>query len=153
MNPATRRAMSSACWPPSVSVKKSIGGIVGSDTVCISADTRRARRRIGSAASETPERSVVAVDTTEVAKLDVEPGPRPEPRPGWGIRRETEGEPKDASKLEASGVPEPGAFEVIVRVMAPGANSNTVWAARGKPLSVFNYGDHPEYGHHIGGAD
>ena len=50
-------------------------------------------------------------------------------------------------------MPEPGAFEVIVRVMAAGVNFNNVWAALGKPVSVFGYGDHPEYGHHIGGSD
>ena len=37
--------------------------------------------------------------------------------------------------------------------MAAGVNFNNVWAALGKPVSVFNYGDHPEYGHHIGGSD
>src|SRR4051812_16378473 len=100
-----------------------------------------------------PERSVVAVDTTEVAKLDVEPGTLPETMAAWVIRPETEGEPKDAFKLEEIEVPEPGAFEVIVRVMAAGVNFNNVWAALGKPVSVFNYGDHPEYGHHIGGSD
>ena len=50
-------------------------------------------------------------------------------------------------------MPEPGAFEVIVRVMAAGVNYNNVWAAQGKPVSVFPYGDHPEWGHHIGGSD
>ena len=50
-------------------------------------------------------------------------------------------------------MPEPGAFEVIVRVMAAGVNYNNVWAALGEPVSVFGYGDHPEYGHHIGGSD
>jgi crotonyl-CoA carboxylase/reductase len=38
-------------------------------------------------------------------------------------------------------------------VMAAGVNYNNVWAALGKPVSVFGYGDHPEYGHHIGGSD
>jgi crotonyl-CoA carboxylase/reductase len=42
---------------------------------------------------------------------------------------------------------------VIVRVMAAGVNYNNVWAALGKPVSVFGYGDHPQYGHHIGGSD
>src|SRR5919106_4011202 len=71
----------------------------------------------------------------------------------WVIRPETEGEPKDAFKLEDIELPEPGAFEVIVRVMAAGVNFNNVWAALGKPVSVFSYGDHPEWGHHIGGSD
>ena len=71
----------------------------------------------------------------------------------WVIRQEREGEPKDAFQVEEIEVPEPGAFEVIVRVMAAGVNFNNVWAALGKPVSVFGYGDHPEYGHHIGGSD
>ena len=71
----------------------------------------------------------------------------------WVIREERFGEPKDAFQLEEIEVPEPGAFEVIVRVMAAGVNYNNVWAALGKPVSVMRYGDHPEYGHHIGGSD
>ena len=63
------------------------------------------------------------------------------------------GRADDAFQLEEIEVPEPGAFEVIVRVMAAGVNFNNVWAALGKPVSVFGYGDHPEYGHHIGGSD
>ena len=95
----------------------------------------------------------MAVDVAEVSKLDVEPGTLPETMAAWVIRQEREGEPKDAFQLEQIEVPEPGAFEVIVRVMAAGVNFNNVWAALGKPVSVFNYGDHPEYGHHIGGSD
>ncbi|MGZ5326419.1 MAG: crotonyl-CoA carboxylase/reductase, partial [Solirubrobacterales bacterium] len=34
-----------------------------------------------------------------------------------------------------------------------GVNFNNVWAALGKPVSVFGYGDHEEFGHHIGGSD
>jgi crotonyl-CoA carboxylase/reductase len=48
-------------------------------------------------------------------------------------------------------VPEPGAFEVVVRVMAAGVNFNNVWAALGQPVSVFRY--HPNEDHHIGGSD
>jgi len=94
-----------------------------------------------------------AVDTIAVAKLDVEPGTLPETMAAWVIRQEREGEPRDAFQLEQVEVPEPGPFEVIVRVMAAGVNYNNVWAALGKPVSVFGYGDHPEYGHHIGGSD
>src|SRR5687768_17168546 len=71
----------------------------------------------------------------------------------WVIREERFGEPKDAFQIEEIEVPEPGAFEVIVRVMAAGVNYNNVWAALGKPVSVMKYGDHPEFGHHIGGSD
>jgi len=71
----------------------------------------------------------------------------------WVIRQEREGQPMDAFQLEEIEVPEPGAFEVIVRVMAAGVNYNNVWAAQGKPVSIFPYGDHPQWGHHIGGSD
>ncbi|MGH2923521.1 MAG: crotonyl-CoA carboxylase/reductase [Solirubrobacterales bacterium] len=95
----------------------------------------------------------MAVDTADVSKLDVQPGELPEKMAAWVIRQEREGEPTDAFQVEEIDVPQPGAFEVIVRVMAAGVNFNNVWAALGKPVSVFNYGDHPEYGHHIGGSD
>jgi crotonyl-CoA carboxylase/reductase len=68
----------------------------------------------------------------------------------WVIREERQGEPIDAFQLEEMEVPEPGAFEVTVRVMAAGVNFNNVWAALGQPVSVFRY--HPE-DHHIGGSD
>ena len=95
----------------------------------------------------------MAVDLTKVSELDVEPGTLPETMAAWVIREERQGEPKDAFQLEEIEVPEPGAFEVIVRVMAAGVNYNNVWAALGEPVSVMRYGDHPEYGHHIGGSD
>jgi crotonyl-CoA carboxylase/reductase len=68
----------------------------------------------------------------------------------WVIREERFGEPVDAFQLEEMETPEPGAFEVVVRVMAAGVNFNNVWAALGEPVSVFRY--HPE-DHHIGGSD
>ena len=95
----------------------------------------------------------MAVDTSEVSKLDVEPGALPATMAAWVIRPEREGEPRDAFQIEEIEVPEPGAFEVIVRVMAAGVNFNNVWAALGEPVSVFGYGDHPDWGHHIGGSD
>jgi crotonyl-CoA carboxylase/reductase len=95
----------------------------------------------------------VAVDLNQIAQVDAEPGQLPETMAAWVIRQEREGEPMDAFQLEEIEVPEPGAFEVIVRVMAAGVNYNNVWAAQGKPVSVFPYGDHPQWGHHIGGSD
>src|ERR671928_979430 len=93
---------------------------------------------------------MATLDVTEVA---AEPGTLPEKMAAWVIREEREGEPRDAFQIEEIEVPEPGAFEVIVRVMAAGVNYNNVWAALGEPVSVMRYGDHPEYGHHIGGSD
>jgi crotonyl-CoA carboxylase/reductase len=95
----------------------------------------------------------VAVDLSQVSVVDTEPGELPATMAAWVIRPEREGEPIDAFQLEEIDVPEPAAFEVIVRVMAAGVNYNNVWAALGKPVSVFGYGDHPQYGHHIGGSD
>jgi crotonyl-CoA carboxylase/reductase len=93
------------------------------------------------------------MDAGAIAKLDVEPGVLPETMAAWVVRKEREGQPKDAFQLEQVEVPEPGPFEAIVRVMGAGVNFNGVWAALGVPVSVFGYGDHPEYGHHIGGSD
>ena len=95
----------------------------------------------------------MAIDVTKVTELDVEPGSCRRRMAAWVIREEREGEPEDAFQLEEIEVPEPGAFEVIVRVMAAGVNYNNVWAALGEPVGVWRYGDHPEYGHHIGGSD
>src|SRR3954470_15935867 len=95
----------------------------------------------------------MATDLSRVSHVETEPGELPKTMAAWVIRPETEGEPEQAFQVEEIEVPEPGAFEVIVRVMAAGVNFNNVWAAFGKPVSVFGYGDHPEYGHHIGGSD
>jgi crotonyl-CoA carboxylase/reductase len=93
------------------------------------------------------------VDLSQVSNVDTAPGELPATMAAWVIRQEREGEPIDAFQIEEIEVPEPGAFEVIVRVMAAGVNYNNVWAALGKPVSVFGYGDHPQWGHHIGGSD
>ena len=94
---------------------------------------------------------MTSVDLTNVADVGVEPGTLPEKMTAWVIRQEREGEPVDAFQLEEIEVPEPGAFEVIVRVMAAGVNFNNVWASLGQPVSVFRY--HPNEDHHIGGSD
>jgi crotonyl-CoA carboxylase/reductase len=93
----------------------------------------------------------MAIDLTQVAHVEAQPGDLPPTMAAWVIRQEREGEPIDAFQVEEIEVPEPGAFEVIVRVMAAGVNFNNVWAALGKPVSVFRY--HPECDHHIGGSD
>jgi crotonyl-CoA carboxylase/reductase len=90
------------------------------------------------------------VDTASVARVGTEPGELPETMAAWVIREERQGEPRDAFQLEEMEVPEPGAMEVVVRVMAAGVNYNNVWAARGVPISVFR-GRVED--HHIGGSD
>src|SRR3712207_462330 len=93
----------------------------------------------------------MAIDTANLTEVTTEPGTLPDTMAVWVIREEREGEPKDAFQLEEIEVPEPGAFEVVVRVMAAGVNFNNVWAALGQPVSVFKYANHPD--HHIGGSD
>ncbi|MCW3041604.1 MAG: ccrA [Solirubrobacterales bacterium] len=95
----------------------------------------------------------MAVDVSQISQVSTQPGELPATMAAWVIREETQGEPRDAFKLEEIEVPEPAAFEVIVRVMAAGVNFNNVWAALGVPIGVWRSGDHPEYGHHIGGSD
>ena len=92
----------------------------------------------------------MASDTSQVAHLDVGPGELPATMAAWVIREERQGEPLQAFRLEEIEVPQPGAFEVVVRVMAAGVNFNNVWAALGQPVSVFRYHDED---HHIGGSD
>jgi len=93
----------------------------------------------------------VAVDLSQLSNVATEPGELPATMSAWVIRQEREGEPVDAFQLEEIEVPQPAAFEVVVRVMAAGVNFNNVWAALGKPVSVFRY--HPDEDHHIGGSD
>jgi crotonyl-CoA carboxylase/reductase len=95
----------------------------------------------------------VALDVAEISKLSVEPGELPETMAAWVLRREREGDLETAYEIEEVAVPEPGPYEAVVRVMAAGVNFNSVWAALGKPISIFGYGDHPQYGHHIAGSD
>jgi crotonyl-CoA carboxylase/reductase len=67
------------------------------------------------------------------------------------IRQEREGAPIDAMKMETVPVPEVGAMEVLVKVMAAGVNYNGVWAARGEPVSTMKM--HPDEPFHIAGSD
>jgi crotonyl-CoA carboxylase/reductase len=68
----------------------------------------------------------------------------------WVIRPERLGDPVDAMQLETIDVPDPGAGEVLVRVMAAGVNYNGVWASLGLPVSIFRY---TGYDFHIAGSD
>jgi crotonyl-CoA carboxylase/reductase len=95
----------------------------------------------------------VGFDIAEVARLDAEPGELPETMAAWVLRREREGYLDTAYEIEEVEAPEPGPFEAVVRVMAAGVNFNSIWAALGTPISVFGYGDHPRWGHHIPGSD
>jgi crotonyl-CoA carboxylase/reductase len=66
------------------------------------------------------------------------------------IRKEREGEPKTSMVVEDVPLPEVRDSEVLVLVMAAGVNFNGVWAAQGKPVSVFKMHKDP---FHIAGSD
>ncbi len=68
----------------------------------------------------------------------------------WVIRRERQGVPVDAMKVEVVDVPEIDSNEVLVLVMAAGVNYNGVWAGLGTPISMFDV-HKAEY--HIAGSD
>jgi crotonyl-CoA carboxylase/reductase len=97
-----------------------------------------------------PDRSIEQIPIGEVPK-DLQLGMLPKKMRAWVIRRDREGEPITAFQQEDIDVPEPGADEVLVLVLAAGVNFNNVWAALGQPISVFDA--HPEFDHHIGGSD
>jgi crotonyl-CoA carboxylase/reductase len=77
-------------------------------------------------------------------------GETPETMQAVVIRKEREGAPIQSMLVEEVPVPEPGANEVLVLVMAAGVNFNGVWAAQGKPVSVFRMHKEP---YHIAGSD
>jgi crotonyl-CoA carboxylase/reductase len=68
----------------------------------------------------------------------------------WVIRRERHGEPTSAMRQEVVPTPELDSHEVLVMVMAAGVNYNGVWAALGKPVSVF---DVHKAAYHVAGSD
>ena len=68
----------------------------------------------------------------------------------WTIRRERHGEPEEAMRLEVVPTPAIEADEVLVMVMAAGVNYNGVWAALGKPISVFEV---HKADYHVAGSD
>jgi crotonyl-CoA carboxylase/reductase len=71
------------------------------------------------------------------------------------VRPERYGEPRDAIRDEVIDVPQIGADEALVMVMAAGVNFNNVWAARGVPIDVTKtqarWGEPTDF--HIVGSD
>ena len=68
----------------------------------------------------------------------------------WVIRRERHGEPSIAMQREVVPTPALDSDEVLVMVMAAGVNYNGIWAALGKPVSVF---DVHKADFHVAGSD
>ncbi len=93
---------------------------------------------------EAPEKDLY--DIGEIPPL----GHVPRKMRAWTIRRERHGEPEKSMLEEIVDVPEIDSHEVLVLVMAAGVNYNGVWAALGKPISVF---DVHGADYHIAGSD
>lgn len=74
----------------------------------------------------------------------------PETMRAMVIRKEREGDPIEAMQPEDVPLPELGARDVLVLVMAAGINYNGVWASRGQPVSVFRMHKEP---FHVAGSD
>ena len=74
----------------------------------------------------------------------------PEKMKAWVIRPDRMGEPAGAMREEDVDVPQIDSHEVLVLVMAAGVNYNGVWAALGKPISMF---DVHKSDRHIAGSD
>lgn len=68
----------------------------------------------------------------------------------WTIRRERHGDPDTAMRIEVVDTPDIDSHDVLVMVMAAGVNYNGVWAALGKPISVF---DVHGADYHVAGSD
>ena len=94
---------------------------------------------------------------TEITKVGEAPplGEVPAKMHGSLIREERFGQPRDAFQIEQLDVPEIGARQVLVYVMAAGTNYNNVWAALGTPVNVIDARRRrgAEEDFHIGGSD
>src|SRR5262249_26262897 len=118
-----RRARTSGRVPASESDERNLGGTGGEESPMKRLDLGSVPGAIG----EVPEKMMAAV-----------------------IRKEPEGEPVKSMQIEEVNVPEVGPGEVLVLTMAAGVNFNGVWAARGRPVSVFKMHKEP---FHIAGSD
>jgi crotonyl-CoA carboxylase/reductase len=89
-------------------------------------------------------------DVLPLGKVPDKLGELPAKMLAWVIRPEREGDPEKSMQLETVALPEVGPNDALVLVMAAGVNFNGVWAARGKPVSVFKMHNEP---FHIAGSD
>src|SRR5438045_1302920 len=85
-----------------------------------------------------------------LGEVPPEPGVLPRKMLASVIRPGREGDPLAAMQIEEVDLPPVGPNDALVLVMAAGVNFNGVWAARGKPVSVFKMHGEP---FHIAGSD
>jgi crotonyl-CoA carboxylase/reductase len=115
----------------------------GSNVIALTAATPGAGKPVLSSAP------AAAKDLYEIG--DIPPlGHVPANMYAWVIRRVRHGEPLTAMQQEVVPTPSLESDEVLVMVMAAGVNYNGIWAALGKPVSVF---DVHRADYHIAGSD
>src|SRR2546430_14032284 len=85
-----------------------------------------------------------------LGEVPPEPGGLPRKMLASVIRPGREGDPLAAMQIEEEDLAPDGPNDALVLVMAAGVNFNGVWAARGKPGSVFKMHGEP---FHIAGSD
>jgi crotonyl-CoA carboxylase/reductase len=89
-------------------------------------------------------------DVIPLGEVPPDPGVLPRKMLASVIRPGREGDPMTAMQIEEVDLPPVGPNDALVLVMAAGVNFNGVWAARGKPVSVFKMHGEP---FHIAGSD
>ncbi|MFL5362289.1 MAG: crotonyl-CoA carboxylase/reductase [Myxococcales bacterium] len=89
-------------------------------------------------------------DVFPLGEVPPDPGVLPRKMLASVIRPGREGDPMAAMQIEEVDLPPVGPNDALVLVMAAGVNFNGVWAARGKPVSVFKMHGEP---FHIAGSD
>jgi crotonyl-CoA carboxylase/reductase len=104
---------------------------------------------LGAAAPDAAPAAAAGKDLYEIGEIPPL-GHVPRNMYAWVIRRERHGEPPVAMQQEVVPTPPLDSNEVLVLVMAAGVNYNGIWAALGKPVSVFDV-HKAEY--HVAGSD
>jgi crotonyl-CoA carboxylase/reductase len=129
-------------------VTSSAGRNTNSEGVFVN-DTAKVIPLLGEAASDAVPAAPAGKDLYEVGEIPPL-GHVPRNMYAWVIRRERHGEPSVAMQQEVVPTPPLDSNEVLVLVMAAGVNYNGIWAALGKPVSVF---DVHKADYHVAGSD
>jgi crotonyl-CoA carboxylase/reductase len=148
-----------AMGPPAANTRSdSTGAIMGksAQVIPLNAGTPAAQNAVSlsSAAAATapalvPASAAAVKDLYEIGEIPPL-GHVPKNMYAWVVRRERHGEPLTAMQQEVVPVPALDSDEVLVHVMAAGVNYNGIWAALGKPVSVF---DVHKADYHVAGSD
>jgi crotonyl-CoA carboxylase/reductase len=141
-----------AMGPPAANISPdSTGAIMGksAQVIPLNAATPAAQNAASAAPALMPAPAAAVKDLYEIGEIPPL-GHVPKNMYAWVVRRERHGEPLTAMQQEVVPVPALDSDEVLVHVMAAGVNYNGIWAALGKPVSVF---DVHKADYHVAGSD